>query len=99
MARHPLEKQKVRRLVPLLSVKAIVDKQTGAKANASAERRDINDLTSGPEVLSDQMIFKLQQIVDFCESFAMDEQKQIEHFTLQESKLLAKQRIEEEVLR
>jgi len=45
------------------------------------------------------MIFKLQQIVDFCESFAMDEQKQIEHFTLQESKLLAKQRIEEEVLR
>ena len=98
MARHPLEKQKVRRLVPLLSIKAIVDKQTGAKANASAER-DINDLTSGPEVLSDQMIFKLQQIVDFCESFATDEQKQIEHFTLQESKLLAKQRLEEEVLR
>ena len=53
----------------------------------------------GVEVLSDQMIYKLQQIIDFCESFAMDEQKQVEHFTLQESKLLAKQRLEEQVLR
>ena len=68
-----------------LSVRSIVERQSGAKT------RDINDMAhSGAEVLSDQMIYKLQQIIDFCESFAMDEQKQVEHFTLQESKLLAK---------
>ena len=74
-----------------LAVRSIVDRQSGAKAT-----RDINDMVhGGVEVLSDQMIYKLQQIIDFCESFAMDEQKQVEHFTLQESKLLAKQRLEE----
>ena len=58
-----------------LSVKSIVDKQTGVKENnkKAGANDDINQMATGQEVLSDQMIFKLQQIVDFCESFAMDE--------------------------
>jgi len=44
-------------------------------------------------------VYKLQQILDFCQSSAETEKKVIEHFTLQESKLLAKQRLEELVLK
>ena len=50
-------------------------------------------------MLSDKLQNKLQQIVDFCENFAENEQIEVEHFTLKESKVLAKQRLEEQVLK
>ena len=50
------------------------------------------------EALSDQLVFKLQQILDFCESAARSDKKMIEHFSPQEAKILAKQRLEAEVL-
>jgi len=48
--------------------------------------------------LSDTMIFKLKEIIEFCDNYAVAEEKEIEHLSKKEAAMLERQRQEDKVL-
>ena len=42
--------------------------------------------------LSDTIVFKLQEIIEFCDNYAVAEEAEIEHLTKKEAAMLERQR-------